>query len=51
MPYTEAFIMESQRCTPIADFTVMHSTTSDVQFGQYSLPKDTGVSMDYIRPS
>ncbi|CAH1775272.1 unnamed protein product [Owenia fusiformis] len=41
VPYTDACIMEIQRFANIIPFALPHSTTEDVKFRQYMLPKGT----------
>jgi len=40
-PYTEALIQETFRMSSIVPFNLIHSTTQDVKFHGYTLPKDT----------
>ncbi|XP_013392294.1 cytochrome P450 2U1-like [Lingula anatina] len=43
LPYTEATIMEIQRLNYVLPLAVPHSTTKDVEFHGYTIPKDTMV--------
>ncbi|XP_013408665.1 cytochrome P450 2U1-like [Lingula anatina] len=43
LPYTEATIMEIQRLNCVTPLAVPHSTTKDVEFRGYTIPKDTMV--------
>jgi cytochrome P450 len=40
-PYAEAIIQEVFRMSSIIPFNVIHSTTQDVEFHGYTIPKDT----------
>ncbi|ODN06113.1 Vitamin D 25-hydroxylase, partial [Orchesella cincta] len=41
LPYTEAFIKEVLRFSTLAPLGMLHSTTEDVEFHGYFIPKDT----------
>ena len=43
MTYIEAVILETMRHSPIAPFSISHSTTEDVEVGGYLIPNDTTV--------
>lgn len=43
LPYTQATIMEIQRCGNIVPLSVFHSTTQDTTFNGYFIPKDTTI--------
>ncbi|KAF0306380.1 Cytochrome P450 2J6 [Amphibalanus amphitrite] len=43
MPYTEAFIMETQRMANIAPFGVEHVTREEIQLGGYTIPRGAQV--------
>ncbi len=51
LPYTEAVLMEAQRCSTIAPFTVPHLAMRDTQLQGYTIPKVcvvTKVIMNHI---
>ena len=39
LPYTEAVLMEAQRLSSIAPFTIAHSAMVDTQLQGYTIPK------------
>ncbi|XP_046552806.1 cytochrome P450 18a1-like [Haliotis rubra] len=41
LPYTEATILEIQRCADIAPFSVAHGTLQDVTFRNYLVPRNS----------
>ena len=41
MPYTEAFLMETQRMSNIASITIEHVTREDIQLGGFTIPRGT----------
>jgi len=43
MPYTEAVILETHRWGSVLRMNVPHSTTEDVNFAGYHIPKDTPI--------
>lgn len=50
MPFTQAFLSESQRKASILPLGVPHYTNSDIKVGQYTIPKNTQVwaALHYI---
>ena len=40
MPYTNAVIMEVQRCRPVAPIAVPYKTSQEAQLLGYTIPKD-----------
>ncbi|KAF1752920.1 hypothetical protein GCK72_019475 [Caenorhabditis remanei] len=43
LPYMNAFINESQRCTNLVPLNTQHATTRDTVINGYKIPKGTGV--------
>lgn len=52
LPYTEAVLMEAQRISSIAPFTVPHFAMADTKLQGHSIPKVTflyySTSIDYL---
>lgn len=46
LPYTEAFIKESLRFSTLAPLGMVHSTTEDLEFHGFFIPKNTLVHMN-----
>jgi len=46
LPYTEAVLMEAQRLSSIAPFTVPHTAMKDTQLQGYTIPKDSLVMVN-----
>ncbi|XP_032796985.2 methyl farnesoate epoxidase [Daphnia magna] len=46
LPYTEAVLMEAQRCSTIAPFAVPHSAVKDTHIQGYTIPKGSVVLLN-----
>lgn len=46
LPYIRAMVKEILRLRPTTSIGIQHSTTSDVQYKGYFIPKDTAVSLN-----